>query len=115
MSNVRKGDIVLLGSAHTGDDTPWLEGDTAFWLAEEMQIKLLGVGVPGIGWETNTDAPEPANSPTHRAMTGNNIPIAYPFDNVHTLKQERCFYLGLPLNVERMEGTWIRAIAIEEE
>ena len=75
---------------------------------------MLCVGVPGISWETNTQAPEPTNSPTHRAMTGNNIPITYPLSNVETLTKERVFFMSLPLNVERMEGTWVRAIAIEE-
>ncbi|XOV85453.1 MAG: hypothetical protein ACFHXK_10115 [bacterium] len=115
LSNVREGDIVLMGSKHTGEDTPWLDGDTAYWLAEEKKIKMLAVGVPGISWETKSDAPEPENSPTHRAMTGNNIPIAYPLANVHTLQRDRVFYMSFPLNVERMEGTWIRAIAIEEQ
>ena len=66
---------------------------------------MPGVGVPGIGWETNHDAPEPNNSPTHRAMTGNNIPIVYPLDNIQALTQERVFFLSLPLNVNPMEGT----------
>ena len=115
LSNVRQGDIVILGSSHTeADDFPRLEGDTADWLAEEMKIQMLCVGVPGISWETNTQAPEPTNSPTHRAMTGNNIPITYPLSNVETLTKERVFFMSLPLNVERMEGTWVRAIAIEE-
>ena len=47
-------------------------------------------------------------------MTGNNIPITYPLSNIETLTQERVFFMSLPLNVERMEGTWVRAIAIEE-
>jgi kynurenine formamidase len=115
LSNVREGDIVLMGSRNRGKDTPWIHGDTAYWLAEEMKIKMLSVGVPGIAWETKPQDPEPFNCPTHRAMTGNNIPITYPLSNVETLTKERCFFLSLPLNVERMEGTWIRAIAIEEE
>ena len=115
LSNVREGDIVLMGSRNRGKDTPWIHGDTAYWLAEEMKIKMLSVGVPGIAWETKPQDPEPFNCPTHRAMTGNNIPITYPLSNVETLTKERCFSLSLPLNVERMEGTWIRAIAIEEE
>jgi len=114
LENVRQGDIVLLTSCWSGDDHPWLEGDTAWWLAEEKKIKMLGVGVPGISWETNMDAPEPGNSPTHRAMTGNNIPIVYPLSNMKLLTRERVFFLSLPLNVERMEGTWVRAIAIED-
>ena len=48
-------------------------------------------------------------------MTGNNIPIVYPLDNLQALTQERVFFLSLPLNVESMEGTWVRAIAIEDE
>jgi kynurenine formamidase len=114
LANVREGDIVLMTSCWADDDQPWIEGDTAWWLAEEMKIKMLGVGVPGISWETNMDAPEPENCPTHRAMTGNNIPIVYPLSNIESLKQERVFFLSLPLNVERMEGTWVRAIAIED-
>lgn len=114
LSNVRQGDIVLMRSSHAGDDQPWIEGDTAYWLAEEKKIKMLGVGVPGISWETKTQADEPENSPTHRAMTGNNIPIVYPLSNLYDISQERVFFLSLPLNVERMEGTWVRAIAIED-
>jgi kynurenine formamidase len=114
LTNVRKGDIVLMGSTNTGEDTPWIDGPTAYWLAEEMKIKMLAVGVPGIRWETKSLDPEPDNCPTHRAMTGNNIPITYPLGNICTLTKDRCFFLSLPLNVERMEGTWVRAIAIEE-
>ena len=115
LSNVREGDIVIMGSSHVEeDDTPWLESDTAYWLAEEMKIQMLAVGVPGIKWETKMLDPEPDNCPTHRAMTGNNIPITYPLSNVETLTQKRVFFMSLPLNVEPMEGTWVRAIAIEE-
>ena len=115
LSTVRKGDIVILGSCHTeADDFPIIVPDTANWLAEEMKIQMLCVGVPGIRWETGTRDPEPTNSPTHRAMTGNNIPITYPLSNIETLTKERVFFMSLPLNVERMEGTWVRAIAIEE-
>ena len=114
LSSVREGDILIMGSTNRDDDTPWIEGDTAYWLAEEKKIKALCVGVPGIRWETRSLDPEPDNCPTHRAMTGNNIPIVYPLVNIETLKQDRCFFMSLPLNVERMEGTWVRAIAIEE-
>lgn len=114
LSNVRDGDIVIMGSTNRDDDVPWIEGDTAYWLAEEKKIKALCVGVPGIRWETRQLDPEPDNCPTHRAMTGNNIPIVYPLVNIENLKRDRCFFMSLPLNVERMEGTWVRAIAIEE-
>ena len=103
------------GSGWGDTNQPELEGETAYWLAEEKKIKMLGVGVPGISWETKMDEPEPENCPTHRAMTGNNIPIVYPLSNIDSLKSDRVFFISLPLNVERMEGTWVRAIAIEEK
>ena len=109
------GDIVLLTSPYAGEDQPVVIEETARWLAEEMQIKMFGPGVPGISWETNMNGPEPDNSPTHRAMTGNNIPIVYPLVNIEKLNSDRVFFMSLPLNVERMEGTWVRAIAIEDK
>lgn len=115
LSNVQEGDIVIMGSSHTREDSPWIDGETAYWLAEEKKIKMLCPSVPGIGWETRHKDPEPENCPTHRAMTGNNIPITYPLINTWSLTKDRCFFMSFPLNVGRMEGTWIRAIAIEEE
>ena len=47
-------------------------------------------------------------------MTGNNIPIVYPLVNIESLTSDRVFFMSLPLNVERMEGSWVRAIAIED-
>ena len=102
-----------MGSQYA-ENPPWIDGDTAYWLAEEKKIKMLAVGIPGIGWETRTKDPEPDNCPTHRAMTGNNIPIAYPLANIESLTKDRVFYISLPLNVEQMEGTFIRALAIED-
>ena len=81
----------------------------------KKKIKLLAVGYPGVMWESAYQADEPHNSPTHRNLLGNNIPIAYPLCNIETLKQDRCFYMGVPLNVEKMDATWVRPLAIEEE
>jgi kynurenine formamidase len=30
------------------------------------------------------------------------------------LEKDRVFFMSLPLNVDKMEGTWVRALAIEE-
>jgi kynurenine formamidase len=48
-------------------------------------------------------------------MLGNNIPIAYPLCNIEQLTKERVFYYGVPLNVEKMDATWVRPLAFEEE
>ena len=76
---------------------------------------MLAVQMPGVMFETNFKEAEPNNSPTHRAMLCNNIPITYPLVNIAQLKQERVFYIGFPLSVERLEASWIRAIALEEK
>jgi kynurenine formamidase len=102
-----------LCSDHPDEQAPFLPGDTAAWLAEK-KIKMLAAEAPGILWETDPKAPQPNNSPTHRNMLGNNIPITYPLTNITTLKSDRVFYIGLPLSVERFDATWIRAIALEE-
>jgi len=113
LSNVEKGDIVLMCSPYRDNEQPYLPAETVEWLAKK-EIKMLAVEMPGVMWETNFQAPQPNNSPTHRNMLTNNIPITYPLVNIHTLKKDRVFYIGLPLNVERMDATWIRAIALEE-
>jgi kynurenine formamidase len=113
LSNVKKGDIVLMCSPYKGDEMPYLPAETTEWLAKR-EIKMLAVEMPGVAWELDSQAPQPHNSPTHRNMLGNNIPITYPLVNIHKLKKDRVFYIGLPLNVERLDATWIRAVVLEE-
>ena len=113
LPNVGKGDIVILGSPFRGPEQPTLPAETSKWLAD-TGIKLLAVGFPGINFESNFQAPQPHNSPTHRNMLGNNIPVCYPLVNIEKLKKDRAFYIGMPLNVERLEATWVRALAVEE-
>jgi kynurenine formamidase len=118
LDNVKSGDIVLMYGPDANDfrdeGQPILPAETAQWLAQK-KIKMLAIQMPGVAWETNPQAPEPNNSPTHRAMLCNNIPITYPLVNVSNLKQERVMYIGMPLSVERLDGCWIRAIALEDK
>jgi len=113
LSNIQKGDIVLMCSPYKDVEQPYIPAETAEWLAKK-EIKMLAVEMPGVIWDTNFQAPQPNNSPTHRNMLINNIPITYPLVNIQNLKKDRVFYIGLPLNVERLDATWIRAIALEE-
>ena len=114
LDNVNAGDIVLMHGTETADGEPYIPGETARWLSQK-KIKMLAVQMPGVMFETDFQTQEPNNCPTHRAMLCNNIPITYPLVNISTLKHERVFYLGLPLSVERLEASWIRAIALEDK
>ena len=74
---------------------------------------MLCVGVPGISWgtERRPGTDRQSDSSCHdRKQHSDYLPLS----NIETLTQERVFFMSLPLNVERMEGTWVRAIAIEE-
>jgi kynurenine formamidase len=113
LPNVRKGDIVILGSPYEGKEQPTLPPETSKWLAD-TGIKMLAVGFPGVNFESDFQAPQPHNSPTHRNMLGRNIPICYPLVNIEQLTKDRAFFIGLPLSVERLDATWTRALAVEE-
>lgn len=83
-------------------------------MARGQKIKMLALELPGIQWELDAQKAQPDNSPTHRHMLGNNIPITYPLTNIASLTSERVFYSGFPLSIERLDGCWVRALAYEE-
>ena len=115
LPNVRKGDIVILGSPVPRRRAADAGGGNE-QMARRHGHQAPGGRLPRVGvrFESDFQAPQPHNSPTHRNMLGNNIPVCYPLVNVEKLKKERAFYIGMPLNVERLEATWVRAIAVEE-
>ena len=112
---VKEGDILMIASPFRGMEQPWLPVHTCKFLALEKKIKLLAVQYPGIMWESAHQDEEPHNCPTHRHLLGNNVPIAYPLVHIESLTSERCIYFGVPLNVEKMDATWVRALAFEEK
>ncbi len=114
LSNVQEDDIVLMCSPYKGAEQPYLPPETSAWLAEK-KIKMLAIEVPGLQWEVDAQKAQPNNSPTHRNMLGNNIPITYPLSNISTLTKDRAFYFGFPLSVERLDGCWVRSIVFEEK
>jgi kynurenine formamidase len=48
-------------------------------------------------------------------LLGANIPIAHPLVNIEALTKDRVFYVGMPLRTEKMEASFIRALALEEQ
>ncbi len=115
LNNIQKGDIVLMTSRFEGLEQPWLSSRTVDWLIKDRAIKMIGFGYPGIEWQYDLKVAAPKNSPIRRMFLGANIPIAHPLVNIETLSSDRVFYYGMPLNVPKLEASFVRAVAFEPQ
>jgi kynurenine formamidase len=115
LDNIKKGDIVLMTSPFKGLEQPWLSSRTVDWLIKDRAIKMIGFGYPGIEWQYDLKVAAPKNSPIRRMFLGANIPIAHPLVNIETLSSDRVFYYGMPLNVPKLEASFVRAVAFEPQ
>lgn len=115
LDNIQKGDIVLMTSPFKGLEQPWLSSRTVDWLIKDREIKMIGFGYPGIEWQYDLKVAAPKNSPIRRMFLGANIPIAHPLVNIETLSSDRVFYYGMPLNVPKLEASFVRAVAFEPQ
>ena len=115
LDNIQKGDIVLMTSPFKGLEQPWLSSRTVDWLIKDRSIKMIGFGYPGIEWQYDLKVAAPKNSPIRRMFLGANIPIAHPLVNIETLSSDRVFYYGMPLNVPKLEASFVRAVAFEPQ
>ena len=115
LDNIQKGDIVLMTSPFEGLEQPWLSSRTVDWLIKDRAIKMIGFGYPGIEWQYDLKVAAPKNSPIRRMFLGANIPIAHPLVNIETLSSDRVFYYGMPLNVPKLEASFVRAVAFEPQ
>lgn len=115
LDNIQKGDIVLMTSPFKGLEQPWLSSRTVDWLIKDRAIKMIGFGYPGIEWQYDLRVAAPKNSPIRRMFLGANIPIAHPLVNIETLSSDRVFYYGMPLNVPKLEASFVRAVAFEPQ
>ncbi|MBV33046.1 MAG: hypothetical protein CMK36_06355, partial [Porticoccaceae bacterium] len=115
LDNVQKGDIVLMTSPFSGLEQPWLSSRTAKWLIEDRKIKMLGLGYPGIEWQYDLKVAAPDNSPIRRMLLGANIPIVHPLVNIENVSSDRVFFYGAPLNVPKLEASFVRAVAFEPQ
>jgi len=115
LDNIQKGDIVLMTSPFKGLEQPWLSSRTVDWLIKDRAIKMIGFGSPGIEWQYDLKVAAPKNSPIRRMFLGANIPIAHPLVNIETLSSDRVFYYGMPLNVPKLEASFVRAVAFEPQ
>jgi arylformamidase len=102
---VREGDIVLMWSGWGGGDRPFMGVEAAKWLLK-ARVKMIGVD-DSIGVEA------PGSMATHDLLLRNDIPIIEGLSNLDGLRDERFFFMALPLRVRGLDSSWVRAIALE--
>jgi arylformamidase len=111
--HLEKGDILLI---RTGLSRyyltpryrrPYLETGAVEWLIERG-IKALGIDCSG--FENRAVENDEVN---HRKLLGRGILIVEDMNNLDLLKQQRVFFLALPLRIEGLDACWIRPIAVE--
>lgn len=105
LSDVRKGDIVLMWSPFEGEQCPFISPQAASYL-RETGIKMLGI--EGIQLEA------PDSMKSHEELLLNDIPIVEGLCNLGELRRERVLYVGLPVYIDGIDSSWTRAIAVEQ-
>ncbi|MEM2905876.1 MAG: hypothetical protein QW587_09150, partial [Candidatus Bathyarchaeia archaeon] len=103
---VKRGDIALLWSPYEGREAPFISPEAASNLAERG-VKM--VGIQGVQLEAS-----PASIASHESFLGHDIPVIEGLANLEKLTKERVFYIGLPLRINGLDSSWIRAVALEE-
>jgi arylformamidase len=100
----RRGDIVFLTSSFPADGAPpKLTDEAAAWLVDQ--------GVKLFGFDSSVKI-NGAN--THDIFLRKDVPLAERLHNLKDLKQERVFLIALPLRIQGLESSCVRAIAVEK-
>ena len=102
---LRPGDIVFMASSHPHEGKPYLTAEGARW--------LLGKGVKMIGFDDSISVEPPGQMTTHELMLGNDIPIIENLTNLEQVGEKRVFLIALPLFIEGLDSSPLRAVAIE--
>jgi arylformamidase len=114
--DVQVGDRVLIMTGrHTqyrtprSHDRPYLTEEAVRWLVEDRAIACLGTDSSGFevrGVQTY---------PNHRILNNAGVPVLECLTNLVELRAQRIFLIALPLPVEGLDASPVRAIAIELE
>jgi len=109
--DIRPGDIVLAwGSASDEGAMPHLAPDSIDYLIR-AEVKLVGIDTiewsePGTPWGMTT-------SDARLLQAG--VIVADGLTGLHQIRRERVLFIGLPLRMQRVTATWVRAVALEEK
>ena len=109
--DIRPGDIVLAwGSASDQGAMPHLAPDSIDHLIQ-AEVKLVGIDTiewsePGTPWGLTT-------SDARLLQAG--VIVADGLTGLHQIRRQRVLFIGLPLRMQRVTATWVRAVALEEK
>lgn len=115
--DIAVGDRVLLrvgGDAHYRDehahDGAFPTEEACRWLVEDRKIRLFGTDSGAF------DVKGDKSSPNHRIFLKEaGIPVVECLANLGALRQQRVWFVGVPLPIQGVDSSPIRAFAIESE
>jgi arylformamidase len=116
---IKAGDIVFF---YTGNDAyyytdqqhdrPWFTTDCIEWLANEAQIKVMGVDTSG--HEVRTEAGRnDYGQPNHETLLEADIPLVEYLTNLDALLDKRFVVFILPVKIAGAEAFPVRIVAFE--
>jgi arylformamidase len=118
---VRRGDIAYFytGSDHCyrterQHDRPWFETAAIEWLAEEMQVRVMGVDTSGIEIR-NPDGSASLGQPNHEVLLGAGAALVEYMANLDAFLNQRFTTFILPVKIKGIESFPVRVIGIEWE
>lgn len=93
------------GSADYWDRPPYLTLSAAEW--------AVAHGASMVGLDCLTERPGDTESPVHRRLLDNGIPILEYLSNLHALREREVFLVALPTSVKGTEAAPARAVAFD--
>lgn len=106
LQGVKRGDIVLMRSPYEGKGAPYISPEAASAL-EERGVKMIGI--QGVQLEASA-----SSVASHETLLAHDVPVIEGLVNLEKITRERVFYIGLPLRIDGLDSSWIRAVALEE-
>ena len=103
-TGIRKGDTVFVTSKHpAGSAGPIVSDDAARWLVAQ--------GIKMFGFDSTTHIDGKTG---HDIFLGAGVPMVERLANLAEAKRERVFLIALPLKINGLESSPVRAMALEE-
>lgn len=116
-AEIEVGDRVLMMTGRhdqyrtpASHDRPFLTEDAVRWLVHDRRIRALGTDSSGFEVRGGRES-----HPNHRIVNEAAVPVLECLTNLTELRTPRVFLIALPLPVEGLDASPVRAIAIESE